>query len=219
LDRQKYNNVSQVAILKPFPFLFFNDSFQYSLRDNKPVINILQMNLSHEKAISFLSGTIENIGWNLYYTQNFQNKISSYLTSLLRFKVKFKYFDFYISTTSQNRDLYVYSKSTLKDLGKSEKLYRNFFTDLADSFNFFDIEKRKHTLFNLLGISLSLKHNLHCWELEGGYSLTQRKTYYPYDTNISYPYWEHSLWLQMRLVDFSDIKYKKSVTTEPPKFQ
>lgn len=219
LDRQKYNNVSQVATLKPFPFLFFNDSFQYSLRDNKPVINLFQMNLSHEKAIPFLSGTVENIVWNLNYTQNFQNKISSYLTSLLGFNVKFKYFDFHISTTSENRNLYVYSKSTLRELGKSEKLYRNFFTDLADSFNFFDIEKRKHSLFNLLGISLSLKHNLHCWELEGGYSLTQRKTYYPYDMNISYPYWEHSLWLQMRLVDFSDIKYKKSTTTKPPEFQ
>ena len=219
LDRQKYNNVSQVVILKPFPFLVCNDSFQYSLRDDEPVINVFQMNLSHKKAIPVLSGTIENIAWNFYYSQNFQNKISSYLTSLLRFNVKFKYFDFSISTTSQNRDLYVYSKSTLRDLGKSEKLYRNFFADLADSFNFFDIEKRKHTLFKLLGISLSLKHNLHCWELEGGYSLTQRQTYYPYDTSISYPYWEHSLWLQMRLVDFSDIKYKKSVTTEPPKFQ
>jgi hypothetical protein len=69
---------------------------------------------------------------------------------------------------SENKKMYNYYK---------EDGLQEFFTDIADSFNFSDIEKRRNSPFNLKEITVSLDHLLCDWKLSFIYSGSPEKIF------------------------------------------
>jgi len=63
----------------------------------------------------------------------------------------------------------------------------DFFTDLANSFNFADINKRKSSNFNLQEITVSVEHNLHDFTLIFQYIGKPEKP-----DNVNRFYWENT---------------------------
>lgn len=218
-DRSIYNNINQSASLNIYNRLIIRDSHQYSIKDSKHVGNIFNMSWGHSK-FNLFNMKIESANMNTVFNYNFDNPLQSYILVNWEFSFEpFKYTSINISGSSRNRQLYVYSKNLLEKYGYSPLLYRNIGTDLLDSFNFLDINKRKNSMFKMQSVSLYFKHDLHCWEMDGGYTLYQQYTSIPYYDNIGYPYWEHRIWIQINLKNYESVRYKKEKVSPPPVFE
>jgi hypothetical protein len=219
LDRNLYNNLQQNAGLSLFKVVSINDSYSYSIKDRQPVRNAVTFSVSGP-AFRIFGMEFTGLALSTLLDYNFINPYQSYFSSSFSLNLEpVKSLKLSFSVNSRNNKLYMYSRELLAQYGMNPELYRNVFTDLLDSFDFFDIEKRRRTNFKLKGISVNLSHDLHCWRLSAGYSLYQNYVYIPYYNNFQYPYWEHSLWVQINIIDFESVQYKTEQHSTPPVFQ
>jgi hypothetical protein len=187
--------------------LLVQDTWTYSLREGHSLRNWARARLSYGP-----------ISGNLSWMNNYDNVRQNILTG--GYSVSFAPFPSFrlsLSVDSRNENLFVYDRELLRRFGYPSSYRRDFFSDLADSFNFFDLSKRKSSFFKLQGISVSFTHDLHCWELKGGYSLRQSYLALPYLRYARYPYWEHSVWVQIDLKAYQAVRYRKEETTAAPR--
>lgn len=218
-DPSIYSSLNQSGSLKLFHSINLQDTYSYSIRDARPIKNTLIVSWSYS-AFKLGDMSFTSAGFNTVLDQNFLNPLQDYIAA--NWNIAFepiKYFRFNLSGTSRNNKLYAYSKNLLTKYNLSQNLYRDIWSDLANSFNFFNLEKRKESFFKLQNISLYMTHNLHCWELSAGYTLLQQYTVIPYYNNVGYPYWEHRIWIQINLLGYESLKYRKEDWTPPPVFK
>lgn len=218
-DKSIYNNLSQSASWRAFNRITLNDSFQYSIKESRPVRNTLNISWSYP-AFAAKTFKVDSLAANAVFDYNFLNPLQSSIHANWGISFQpFRYTSFNLSGSSRNRNLYVYSKKLLDQYGYAQTLYRNIGQDLLDSFAFFDLKKRKNSMFKMQSVSLYMKRNLHCWEMSAGYTLYQKYTTVPYYNNVGYPYWEHRLWVQINLVDYESLRYRKEEISPPPVFE
>ena len=218
-DPTIYNSLNQSASLKLFKSLYLQDTYAYSIRDALPIRNTATVSWSCN-AIKLGDMSFSSAGFNTVFDQNFLNPLQDYIAANWNLSFEpLRFFRFNLSGTSRNNRLYAYSKNLLTKYNLDQNLYRDIWTDLANSFNFFNLEKRKDSFFKLQNISLYMNHNLHCWELSAGYTLLQQYTVIPYYNNVGYPYWEHRFWIQINLIGYDSLKYRKEDWTPPPVFE
>jgi hypothetical protein len=219
LDPAIYNNLSQYVSLSLGGFAELRDTFAWSIHDQSPVRNTFTLSL-RTQPFSLAWMKISSLYSDTTFDYNYYNPLQSYLgfTFGLSFE-PFKYTTMNISTYSRNSRLYKYSAELLKRYGYEPSQLRGVFEDLVNSFNFFDYSKRSSSEFKIQSVSVTLTHNLHCWELSAGYSLSQAYTYVPYYYNLLYPYWEHRFWIQINIVEFKSIQYRQEQKTPTPVVQ
>jgi hypothetical protein len=218
-DKRIYNNFSQSASWRAFNRITLNDSFQYSIKENRPVRNTCNISFLYP-AFAVKTFKVDSLAANAVFDYNFLNPLQSSIHANWGISFQpFKYTSFNLSGSSRNRNLYVYSKKLLNQYGYAQTLYRNIGQDLLDSFAFFDLEKRKNSMFKMQSVSLYLKRNLHCWEMSAGYTLYQQYMSIPYYNNVGYPYWEHRMWVQINIVNYESLRYRKEKVSPPPVFE
>jgi lipopolysaccharide assembly outer membrane protein LptD (OstA) len=84
----------------------------------------------------------------------------------LRLKV-YEFLDLSFTSSSQNDSMYRYIPGLSDQVGRAP---RNLFVDLAKSFNFFDIEDRRESFFNVSSLKIEALHHLYDWDLSVSYS-------------------------------------------------
>ena len=103
-------------------------------------------------------------------------------------------------------------EETEKTVGEYEQ--RNFFIDLLNSMNIFQPSKMRDSYFKLKSANISISHDLHCWEMAAGYTMSQR--YFNYGRITQYPYFEHSFWLRVSMKIETSLGLDEEFETEPP---
>ena len=104
--------------------------------------------------------TILDTSWNINLRQPTDNVLNFKWTQELKI---FKFLDLQIAYSASNASMYLYFEGWRDELGIPEDY--NFFTDLFNSFNFFDTEERRDSQFNMERIDLSIIHHLRNWDL------------------------------------------------------
>ncbi|WKC58372.1 LPS-assembly protein LptD [Borrelia sp. P9F1] len=87
------------------------------------------------------------------------------------FSLRFKYtefFELYFSTRSINTKTFKYFGGYMNQVDLEAV---NIFSDLLKSFNFFDVQDRKESLFKIKKISTGFKFNFYDWKFVGEYDL------------------------------------------------
>jgi len=215
----RYGNLLQTFSLSLGSWLNVRDIWSYSIPKDQSTMNTATISASVGKfRIGFMK--FDSLSANLSWNNSFANVRQNNLTAGYSFSFSpFPTFRMSVSVNSKNENLYLYDRSTLNRFHYSPAVYRNVLDDLADSFDFFDIAKRRKSNFKLQGISISFTHDLHCWELKGGYSLHQAYISLPELRYARYPYWEHSFWIQIDLKAYQSVRYRQEETTAPPKVE
>ncbi|AJA90611.1 membrane protein [Borreliella chilensis] len=132
-------------------------SFDSSYKKDLYVLNFF------DKKLSFSLGI--DTGWKI----NLQKFTDNELWSALTFKVKYtEFFEIYFSTRSVNTKTFKYFKGYMDQIGLESV---NVFTDLLKSFNFFNSQDRKDSLFKIKKFSSGFKFNFYDWKFVGEYNL------------------------------------------------
>lgn len=98
----------------------------------------------------------------------------SFFTFGLSFSLSiFEFMDLEISTSSRNSEIYRYVPGLAEEVGRTS---RDIVLDLLRSFNFFNVQDRVDSFFNLQRLSISLVHYLGDWDLTLEYSGAPRLT-------------------------------------------
>ncbi len=183
-------------------FLTATNTFTRSRREGKDISNKVDFNFkligrTHLFGPIYINSLTQNFSW----LNDFQNPRGSNLTST--FSIDFnisKDWNFIYQATSSNKQLYRYSSSLSQQYGQTS---RDFFGDLLDSFNFFNLSARENSLFNLERMSFKLRHDLHDWMMEFSVDLTVKQF-----RNGPY-YFEPTLYFIIRLKDLPSFSYPK----------
>ncbi|EED29707.1 conserved hypothetical protein [Borreliella garinii Far04] len=133
----------------------------YSLDSRyKKEFNVLNL---FDKKLSFTLGI--DAGWKI----NLQKFTDNELWSALTFKFKYtEFLEIYFSTFSVNTKTFRYFKGYMDQIGLETV---NIFTDLLKSFNFFNSQDRKNSLFKIKKFSSGFKFNFYDWKFVGEYNL------------------------------------------------
>ncbi|WP_210370397.1 LPS-assembly protein LptD [Borreliella garinii] len=116
-----------------------------------------------DKKLSFTLGI--DAGWKI----NLQKFTDNELWSALTFKFKYtEFLEIYFSTFSVNTKTFRYFKGYMDQIGLETV---NIFTDLLKSFNFFNSQDRKNSLFKIKKFSSGFKFNFYDWKFVGEYNL------------------------------------------------
>ncbi|AHH08812.1 LPS-assembly protein LptD [Borrelia anserina] len=104
-------------------------------------------------------------GWKM----NLQKFVDGEFWAEFAFKFNYtKFFELSLSTRSINTKIFRYFGGYMDQLGLETV---NLFIDLFKSFNFFNIQDRKDSLFKIKKISASFKFNFYDWKFVGEYDL------------------------------------------------
>ncbi|MDC7227167.1 MAG: hypothetical protein PQJ61_10440 [Spirochaetales bacterium] len=112
----------------------------------------------------------------------------------------YEFLELTFSSSSINKAIYRYFPSLCEQTGAKNL---DVFEDLFKSFNFFNIDDRYASNFNLQSIDIKLKHDMHDWDLEISYTGS------PYvNTDGTYPVyeWENGLDISITWKAIPDIK-------------
>ncbi|MBI9105533.1 MAG: LPS-assembly protein LptD [Spirochaetales bacterium] len=112
----------------------------------------------------------------------------------------FEFLTLTLKSVSENTVLYKYITDYTNVIGVSTL---NIFEDLLKSFNFFDINDRYESNFNLKTISVGLSHDLHDWDLNVDYS---GKPWVDESSGIPKYEWENKLSIYLKWKSITDIK-------------
>ncbi|AHH11042.1 LPS-assembly protein LptD [Borrelia coriaceae] len=114
----------------------------------------------------FKIGLGTDIGWKMNLQKFVDNELWAEFT--LKFKYT-KFFELNFSTRSINTKTFRYFGGYMRQLDLESV---NLFADLFKSFNFFNVQDRKDSLFKIKKISTSFKFNFYDWKFVGEYSLS-----------------------------------------------
>ncbi len=156
---------------------------------------------------------------NLEYTvdTNLNMNLIRFTDSSLTFSLSFNFsiFEFLtldFSSTSENSAVFRYFPSYCSEVGVNNL---SFFGDLIKSFNFFKIDDRYESNFNLKTISIGFTHDLHDWDLKVEYSgspfVNDEEDYPFYD-------WESKLNIYLAWKAIPDIKTDMKIDNEDISF-
>ncbi|WP_434757025.1 LPS-assembly protein LptD [Borrelia puertoricensis] len=107
-----------------------------------------------------------DVGWKM----NLQKFVDNEFWFEFTFKFRYtKFFELNLSTRSINTKTFRYFGGYME---QAEFETVNLFADLFQSFNFFNIQDRKKSLFKIKKISTSFKFNFYDWQFVGEYSLS-----------------------------------------------
>jgi len=166
-----------------FTFNYATITLGYNVTEIPTLFNFLKILISPSISYTFYANNnnyyeskiLQSINNN--YFQN--NKLNlSFSTTLIigeatEFETKLTF-----EMKNYNNKMYTYY---------GNKGLERFFQDLADSFNFADIDKRRQTNFKLDSILVRLEHNLHDWQLSFTYIGQQERR-----ENAKKYYWENT---------------------------
>jgi len=214
IEKERFSDLDTQFAFSLIKNINISERYIYSIRYSRP----LTSNLNFRYSLSGLYIPFIEKDWNFLFStiwnHNFTNPRLSSLN--LNFNLNFrigKNWNFSISTFSVNEKLYLYSRSLAK---KFNEEYRNFLVDLLNSIDIFEPSKLRKTYFKLRSASISVNHDLHCWQMSFGYSLQQR--FLNFGSYTQYPYFEHSLWLKVNMKYESKIGIDERIETRPPEF-
>ncbi|AJA58920.1 LPS-assembly protein LptD [Borrelia miyamotoi] len=114
---------------------------------------------------NFSFGLGIDVGWKMNLQKFVDNEL--WAEFIIEFKYA-KFFELHFSTRSLNTKTFRYFSGYMNQVGLETI---NIFTDLFESFNFFDIQDRKESLFKIKKISTGFKFNFYDWKFGGEYSL------------------------------------------------
>lgn len=119
------------------------------------------------------------IGWSTNVAANWNINLLRFTENLLDFQFSatlhiYQFLDVTFSAESTNAATYRYIPGLPEQIGQSQL---SPFTDLFDSFNFFDTAARQRSNFKMKSISLSLIHHLGDWDLSIQYSGSPQLVY------------------------------------------
>lgn len=197
--KEKLNNLTINLSFIPNKLfnLKYSTSYKLSIFDNIQDIPSLKLydslRLSFNSSYFYLCNIKTKINNSFYYYYKRTSNYKKYLTNNfgLSFYLKDQ-FSISINIFSENRNLWVYDS------------YYEAFIDLIKSYNFFNIQDRISSYFNLKSISLNFRRNLHRFTMmvgiKGGFVLNDNK----YDFKITYSF-------SIISIDFKDIEYKEEI--------
>jgi hypothetical protein len=144
-----------------------------------------------------------NSSWNI----NLLRFTDSPLFFNLSFTLKiFEFLDLKLSSQSENRAAYRYIPGLAESLGLSTI---NPLNDIVKSFNFFNLNQRRESNFNLNKLNIGLVHDLHDWELTFEYSAAPEKEL---DSSGYYQYeWKNSFSIYVQWKAQQDLEARVSV--------
>ncbi len=110
----------------------------------------------------------ETLRVNSKLTTNLQRFTESVwsLDFTLRLKV-YEFLDLTFTSSSRNDSMYRYIRGLSEQVGRAP---RNLFVDLARSFNFFNIDDRRESFFNVNSLKIEAVHHLYDWDLSMSYT-------------------------------------------------
>ena len=124
----------------------------------------------------------------------------------------YEFLDFTFDVVSANNSIYRYIPEYCEQTGVNSI---NFFDDLVKSFNFFKIEDRYASNFNLQSMNIGLVHDLHDWDLKITYSgkpfINDEGDYPKYE-------WENTLDISLVWKAIPDIKSEIEIDEEGVSF-
>ncbi len=213
--KDRFSDLNSYLYLTFIRNVSINDRYTYSIRNSQSVVNNLSASYSAGNLYVPFGVIIKSLSLSSSWRHYFPNPISSKLNIDFNMSIDIsKYWSLSVSTHSENNKLYLYSKSLSEKYGVGQYEQRNFYEDLLNSVNVFNFDKMKDSYFKLKRASISVNHDLHCWQMSLGYSLNQR--YFYYGTESQYPYFEHSFWFKISMKLESNIGIDENFKTEPP---
>ena len=158
--------------------------------DEEPALHPRELSLTYGKNYRDISIIKNWMGFNFSFNTSVNFNLQQYTNSQFQFttNLTFKvagFLDLTMSATSNNQVIWRY----FKDVPGMEELtfmyidgpQNNIFTDLMDSFNFFDITKRERSGFKMQRFSMNAVHHLGDWTATLGISM------YPYQDTSLFP--------------------------------
>ena len=113
----------------------------------------------------FSLGLGTDVGWKINLQKFIDNEL--WAEFIINFKYA-KFFELHFSTRSINTKTFRYFSSYMNQVGLETI---NVFVDLFKSFNFFNVQDRKESLFKIKKITTGFKFNFYDWQFSGEYGL------------------------------------------------
>jgi hypothetical protein len=169
-DKRQFTPLVNNLTITPFEGLSLNDRLVIDIASSQAQTNSLS--LTYDAAYRFLKDREIRVSWQLDWEHYFINKVLDSFSSLFTLDVQIhRYWTFYYKVLSRNDKLWKY----FPDTAGGE--YKKPFTDLVKSFNFFSVEDRKESDFNMKSISLGIIHDLHDWQMMFDYTGSRELSY------------------------------------------
>jgi len=149
------------------------NSGNYSWEENGEGFNPSTLSFSYNREFSpkpmwknrIKTKTVIDTSWSVNLNQPTENVLGFKWTQ--EFHI-FKFLDLKLSFSSTNRSMYLYFPWWREELGVPDNY--NFFEDLLNSFNLFNINDRQDSNFNMDRFDFTLVHHLRSWDLSIEYS-------------------------------------------------
>lgn len=151
-----------------------SDTLRWDSDGDDKVLQLYTVDLSHnyelEDLMLWKNRITLNIDSNLKIQKNFIKVDKSTLLYKLSFDLDiFDFLTFNLSSTSENKALFLYSDADANLLG-IESSRKNLFVDLIKSFNFFNDDHRSESNFNLKEIEIGATYKMPDWNLVFSYT-------------------------------------------------
>ena len=170
-------------------FQFKDFSSSVKIDSEKYVFWKNRVNFDYELSSSLNFDLVEFTSSSSNFTFSFGFNLEIYEFLTLKFK-----------TVSENKVPYRYIPAWADMVGAP---VLNIFTDLLKSFNFFNVQDRYDSNFNLKSISLGLTHDLHDWDLNIDYT---GKPYLNETASVPVWEWENKVSIFLKWKAVKDIK-------------
>jgi len=145
------------------------------IQEGEPSLYPTSLNFSYNKTFKEINIIRNRFNINFNLNSNLRFDLQRYTNSNFVFTMSFTlkitdFLDLTLSAKSDNSVIFRYFKNIpgMEDLTKmyAQGPQNNLFTDLFDSFNFSDDEKRKRSGFKMQSFNLDIKHYLGDWTAE-----------------------------------------------------
>jgi lipopolysaccharide assembly outer membrane protein LptD (OstA) len=162
-DKSRFSPLVNSLTVKPIEELSLNDRLVFDIASTQFQTN--SFGLIYKGDYLFLGDRELIVEWLIDWEHNFITPVLDSFSSLLvlNFQIH-KYWTLYYSVLSRNDNLWRYFPGS----AGADRI--NPISDLAKSFNFFNVEHRKESYFKMKSISFGLLHDLHDWELMFDYT-------------------------------------------------
>ncbi len=162
-DKTRFTPLVNSLTVTPIDEISLNDRLVFDIASTQFKTN--SFGLLYKGDYIFLNDRALTVEWLIDWEHNFVNPVLDSFSSILVLDFQIhKYWTLYYTVLSRNDNLWRYFPGT----AGSNRI--NPFVDLAKSFNFFNVEHRKESLFKMKSISFGLIHDLHDWELMFDYT-------------------------------------------------
>ena len=225
IERDRFSNLNSDMSLSAIKNIYFSARYIHSIRHTEPLTSSMNFNYSINNIPLILIDKVDLFRFSTLWNHNFQNPRNSKLNININLNLAIsKSWSLRLATHSENEKLYLYSRSlarkykveeTEKNAGEYE--HRNFFADLLNSINIFQPSKMRNSYFKLKSANISVNHDLHCWEMAFGYTLSQR--FFNYGRVTQYPYFEHSFWFRINMKIETELGMDEKFRTQPPRVE